>query len=409
MLMVICSLILFLQQGSATGASASIFEEKMQADTLHRSGKYEEAIKAYQKILEKDPKNKSVLMMMGTSLVLSKKAEEGVTVFKKLVESNPDDADAYGSLSYGLLAVQKYDEAKIAALKTIELNPKHSTAYSYLGSAENKLGHVDLAISAYKKSIEVNPRLASVYNNLGYIYSNNKQLGDLESLLLAGINYFPNDVTMLTGLARIYFRNESFDKASVYLRKITELKKDDANNWFLLGTVESQLNHNEAASDAFAAGLKIKPGDAQAWGMKSHAEINLFHGYAAIADAQEYLTLSGPGDSHYPYVLITVWIGNKLINKSTEADFALNEILEKTNSVSWQAEIARFLLRRTPREEFLSKATDVDKKTEANAYIGVELILSGQKEKALPYLNWVKENGNKKFVEYRLALAFLNR
>jgi lipoprotein NlpI len=50
-----------------------------------------------------------------------------------------------------------------------------------------------------------------------------------------------------------------------------------------------------------------------------------------------------------------------------------------------------------------------DKKTEANAYIGLNLSLSGKGEEAVTYLQWVKENGNRKFVEYALALSELNR
>ena len=44
-------------------------------------------------------------------------------------------------------------------------------------------------------------------------------------------------------------------------------------------------------------------------------------------------------------------------------------------------------------------------KTEAYAYIGLQLSITGRHTEAIPYLQWVKENGNRKFVEYPLALS----
>jgi lipoprotein NlpI len=57
----------------------------------------------------------------------------------------------------------------------------------------------------------------------------------------------------------------------------------------------------------------------------------------------------------------------------------------------------------------IALATDGDKKTEAQAYIGMDLSLAGKSDEALIYLRWVKDNGNKNFVEYTLALSEINR
>ncbi len=54
-------------------------------------------------------------------------------------------------------------------------------------------------------------------------------------------------------------------------------------------------------------------------------------------------------------------------------------------------------------------ATDNDKLTEAHAYVGLDLSLKGNTEAAFNHLRWVKENGNKNFVEYALALTEIER
>jgi hypothetical protein len=60
-------------------------------------------------------------------------------------------------------------------------------------------------------------------------------------------------------------------------------------------------------------------------------------------------------------------------------------------------------------DNLLKLATDNDKMTEARAYIGMNLLLSGKTDTAQPYLRWVVENGNKNFHEYLFAKSALER
>jgi lipoprotein NlpI len=61
------------------------------------------------------------------------------------------------------------------------------------------------------------------------------------------------------------------------------------------------------------------------------------------------------------------------------------------------------------KEALLSSATDNDKMTEVRTYMGLALAVTGERQEALKHLQWVKENGNKSFVEFPAALAELRR
>jgi lipoprotein NlpI len=253
------------------------------------------------------------------------------------------------------------------------------------------------------------PQNLFVYSSLIGLYYSERNTVELEKILVRGIKYFPEEYPMRVSLASIYYSKGAFGEAAIHFRKGAELNPNEAIAFFALGEVEQRLMNYEAATAAFAKGLKIKPDEAPVWAMKADSELNLFHSENAISDANEFLKIAGPSDTHFTYVLLMAWIGNRIINKSVEADFALTEIIEKTDNNAWTADIARYLKGKISREQFVLKATDVDKKTEANAYIGIDLFLSGKRTEALPFLKWVKENGNKQFVEYRFALSFLNR
>ena len=60
-------------------------------------------------------------------------------------------------------------------------------------------------------------------------------------------------------------------------------------------------------------------------------------------------------------------------------------------------------------DELLALADDNDKKTEAHAYIGEILLAENKKAEAVEHFIWVKNNGNKTFVEYHISLEELKR
>ena len=50
-----------------------------------------------------------------------------------------------------------------------------------------------------------------------------------------------------------------------------------------------------------------------------------------------------------------------------------------------------------------------DRQTEAHGYIGLDLLLKDQKDLAVTHFKWVKERGNRNFVEYIFSTIELNR
>jgi hypothetical protein len=70
---------------------------------------------------------------------------------------------------------------------------------------------------------------------------------------------------------------------------------------------------------------------------------------------------------------------------------------------SWSNNIMRYLQREITMERLLALATDNAKLTEAHAFIGVNLSLSGSRQAALVHLHWVEKNGDKAALGYSFA------
>jgi lipoprotein NlpI len=92
-----------------------------------------------------------------------------------------------------------------------------------------------------------------------------------------------------------------------------------------------------------------------------------------------------------------------------EANKLLSLAQKRLNPNAWPYPIVGYLLKNISKEALLSLATDNDKMTEARTYMGLALSFAGERQEALKHLQWVKDNGNKTFVEYPAALAELRR
>ena len=134
----------------------------------------------------------------------------------------------------------------------------------------------------------------------------------------------------------------------------------------------------------------------------------------AARTAQDCLQMKGKRDRSAPYVALFQYLGWRLAKNEKQASAvlvseALTELQNQLNPGQWPLPIVKYLRRELSAEELLKQASNTDEQTEARAYLGYDLSLSGKKEDALPHLRWVKEYGNRNFIEYPLAVLELHR
>jgi len=228
---------------------------------------------------------------------------------------------------------------------------------------------------------------------------------------------------------------EEFDKA-------IRLKPTYAEAFSARGNVHNRLVQNERAITDFDEAIRLNPQYTEAYynranaymdsGQRekavqdyseaialngSHAEAFYNRGLAyallargeAAADARSYLELRGWKDERALYIVLIGYLGYRYGRQDEEARKLLEEAKTKCDISAWPYPIVRYLLQESSTQELLQAATDDDKGTEARAYMGIDLSLSGKPREALTHLTWVKEHGNKGFVEFALTANELRR
>ena len=105
--------------GAAQSSNAWVQEGRM----LTNSGKYNEAITAYDKAIEINPQNS--LAWNGKGIVLDElgKFDEAIKAYNKAIEIDPQYFEAWTNNGVDLVNLNKFDEAKASYENEIKINP----------------------------------------------------------------------------------------------------------------------------------------------------------------------------------------------------------------------------------------------------------------------------------------------
>lgn len=148
-------------------SAAEWFERGHELDI---SGKFTEAIKAYNKAIELNPQYTDTYINRGALYDDLGKYQQAIKDYNKAIELNPQYAKAYNNRGNAYVTLGKYKQAFKDFNKAIELNPREAALYSNRGIAYAKLGNAQQAFKDFNKAIELNPQYAKAYNNMGALY-----------------------------------------------------------------------------------------------------------------------------------------------------------------------------------------------------------------------------------------------
>lgn len=153
---IICSISFIYTTSSVADVKTSSWVEKGVALVIE--GKYNEAIEAFNKAIELNPKDAVAYNNRGAAYGQSGNYKQQIEDSSRALQLNPKDAVAFNNrgVAYGELG--NYGQEIEDCTKAIELNPKLAMAYYHRGIAYRKLGNSKQAIKDKSKAYALNPR-----------------------------------------------------------------------------------------------------------------------------------------------------------------------------------------------------------------------------------------------------------
>lgn len=235
-------------------------------DAFSASGQATEAVAAYRKATELDPKNTAAHVGLAYALVAANKAAEGKAVALKASEQDKNSGAAFAALGYAISAEKNFNgndaswsDAIAQAQQGAFLAPKDPQVQIVVAKLFEARGNYDQAKVSYQKVLETDPSHAIARSALIRM----KQFtGDLDGALkdaeaLVKANPESPDANKLYG--EFLARKGQYKEAILPLEKATAAMPRAGDAFALLAHSYHMTRSFEDAKDAYAKAVELNP------------------------------------------------------------------------------------------------------------------------------------------------------
>jgi eukaryotic-like serine/threonine-protein kinase len=237
-------------------------------NVLFGTGKYEEAVKQYQRSLELDPNSDYALGQLADAYQKLGNPAAAEAAYKKAVALRPNYWAVYSGLGAIYFGQARYAEAAEMFKRVTQLAPDNYKGYSNLGGIYLLQGRYQDAISQLTRSIELRPTVIA-YSNLGAAYFALRHFAEAADSFQQGVKL--DDRRWINwgnlGDALYWIPGRRSEAAIPYHTAISlasaklEINPRDANIWAMVASYYAMLDDRAQAQESLQRALNIAPGD----------------------------------------------------------------------------------------------------------------------------------------------------
>jgi tetratricopeptide (TPR) repeat protein len=195
--------------------------------------------------------------LKGISLVRARNYDEAIAAFTKAIQLNPKYSSAYANRSAAYGTLRDHQQALADSNKAIELDPKDAVAYVNRGSAHAGLKNYKQAIEDADRAIQLDPKLGIAYYNRArsYIMLGNWQQAIKDSN--KAIELYPtySSAYLNRGVAYLYLGD--FQQAIIDFNKAIELDPRNLDAYNDRGTAYINSGYKERAISDYKTAARL--------------------------------------------------------------------------------------------------------------------------------------------------------
>lgn len=230
-----------------------------QALHLHRSGRVQEAIDLYRKLLRKHPANAQLLHLLGTANFQMGQVGLAIEQLKRSLVF--DNANPFVHYNLGLVyqTQQRMEEALISYDRALGLKPDHVDACNNRGNVLKELGRFDEALLAYEKALTLRPDYAEAHSNRGNILGELNRFGEALESFERALALRPQYADAYTNCSNVFIKLERLNEALVSCEKAIELEPSRPEAYNSRGNALFELRRLDEALASLDKALALKP------------------------------------------------------------------------------------------------------------------------------------------------------
>lgn len=234
----------------------------------HLNQKFEQAVAAYAKANELEPKHPKVWCNLGVLYFQMDAYEQAEAALREAVEANPEYARAWDNLAAALGAQDKLAEAIEACQRAVELRPDYPEAYFKMGVIYFSNNELVKAAEEFRRAALL-PQLGAYCDSfLAMIHARLEQPEAAEADVQRAVRADPKcDMLWMAwnDLGLAWFSKKDYARAANAYGEATLLKPDEPEAWFNLGVSYHQTGDLRAARDSYQHAVDLQASLAGAW------------------------------------------------------------------------------------------------------------------------------------------------
>jgi len=233
--------------------------------SFDRLGRYEDAIRCYDKVLELEPRDAKAWNNKGSSLASLGRYDEAIRCCDKALELEPRLAQAWSNKGLSLANLNCYDEAIRCCDKALELDPRYAAAWTNKGGSLAKLGRYAEATRCFDKALEINPQFAMAWSNKGNSLASLGRYDEAIRCYDKALELNPRDVAAWGNKGDSLDSLGRYEEAICCYDKVLKLDPRDAKAWYNKGISFASLGRYDEAIRCYDKALELNPRDVAAW------------------------------------------------------------------------------------------------------------------------------------------------
>lgn len=227
---------------------------------LFTSGKAQRAAVELGAASKLNPGSEQVLLPLGFALSKTGRNDEAIQAFQQIIEKDSQSVKALDGLTKAYIEEKRYTAA-IAALKNA---PADEVLQLNLAIAYSKNGDVNSALKTMQTIVQEHPDYAQAHFNLGIVYTQQDRFGEAAQEFEQALHIDPtDDVTRVSYLQALVVLAQ-FDKAQPIASAYLQRKPHDFDALYLNGVVNRGLGNYAEAEKELRAAVRMKPADFEA-------------------------------------------------------------------------------------------------------------------------------------------------
>lgn len=243
-------------------------------DDLFNQNRYQEAIAAYEKVLQLQPSQDQIWFKQGLAFEALENYDAAVMAYDRVLQLRPQDYLAWLKRAKALESLSRLDGALAAYDEVLRLQPDNYWAWCDRAQVLEELGRNEEAVAAYDRAINLKPDFILALERRKQVLCGLKRVEQLYQLQHYDeaieacdrtVEADPNDSAAWLMRAMALENLGRLKEAALSYERVVRLQPDDHVAWFKLGNVLEKLNHPRHAIMAYAQVIRIQPNNHWAW------------------------------------------------------------------------------------------------------------------------------------------------